>query len=71
MKREILAILQLEMLAGISKGLTWATDNLSCLNEDSEVQQILEHVNLARRDDRIARLCEAILAAIGYCVEAT
>ncbi len=66
-----LAILQLETLAGISKGLTRATDDLLDLNEDSEVQQILEQVNLARRDDRMARLREAILAAISRCVEAT
>ncbi|KAK0191557.1 hypothetical protein F5146DRAFT_1001348 [Armillaria mellea] len=69
--REILVILQLEMLVGISKGLTRATDDLSGLDEDSEVQQILERVNLARRNDWIARLREAILAAIGRCVEAT
>ncbi|KAK0237224.1 armadillo-type protein [Armillaria nabsnona] len=66
-----LAILQLETLAGISKGLTRATDDLLDLNEDSEVQQILEQVNSARRDDRMARLREAILAAISRCVEAT
>ncbi|KAK0494340.1 armadillo-type protein [Armillaria luteobubalina] len=66
-----LAILQLETLAGISKGLTRATDDLLDLNEESEVQQILEQVNLARRDDRMARLREAILAAISRCVEAT
>ncbi|KAK0477030.1 armadillo-type protein [Armillaria novae-zelandiae] len=66
-----LAILQLETLAGISKGLTRATDDLLDLNEESEVQQILEQVNSARRDDRMARLREAILAAISRCVEAT
>ncbi|KAK0200747.1 armadillo-type protein [Desarmillaria ectypa] len=66
-----LAILHLETLAGISKGLTRATDDLLDLNEDSQVQQILEQVSLARRDERMTRLREAILAAISRCVEAT
>ena len=63
----VLAMQQLQTLAGVAKGLTRSTDMLSA--EDTTSAAEAEHMQRARRDPRIVRLRETMLAAIRATVE--
>ena len=63
----VLAMEQLQTLAGVAKGLTRSTDMLSA--EDTVSAAEAERMQRARRDPRIVRLRETMLAAIRATVE--
>ncbi|TBU41864.1 ARM repeat-containing protein [Dichomitus squalens] len=63
------AILQLETLTGVARGLTRVTDSLLALDDSPDVQAAMEEMARARADPRVIKLREGILSAIRSAVE--
>ncbi len=64
-----MAVLQLETLTGVAKGLTRATDTILALDESPELQTAMENMTRARADPRAVKLREAILSGVRSTVE--
>ncbi|RDX49711.1 ARM repeat-containing protein [Lentinus brumalis] len=64
-----MAVLQLETLTGVAKGLTRATDTILALDESPELQTAMENMTRARADPRAVKLREAILSGVRTTVE--
>ena len=64
-----IAILQLETLTSVARGLTRVTDSLLALDDSPDVHAAMEAMNTAREDPRMVKLREGILSAIRNSVE--
>lgn len=64
-----MAILQLETLTSVARGLTRVTDSLLALDDSPDVHAAMEAMNRAREDHRMIKLREGILSAIRSSVE--
>ena len=64
-----MAILQLETLTSVARGLTRVTDSLLALEDSPDVHAAMEAMSAAREDPRMVKLREGILSAIRSSVE--
>jgi hypothetical protein len=64
-----MAILQLETLSGVGKGLTRTTDALLTFDENPEIQAEVERIREAREDLRMINLRDHLFAAIRNTVD--
>ncbi len=64
-----MAILQLETLTSVARGLTRVTDSLLALDDSPDVHAAMDAMITAREDPRMAKLREGILSAIRSSVE--
>lgn len=63
------AIQQLFILTGVSKGLTRTADSILGLDESPEEQEEVERMKRAREDPRVVRIREAIIDAIRRAID--
>lgn len=64
-----MAMIQLQIISGIAKGLTRSADSLLVLDESPEDIAEAERMSIARSDPRAVKLREDIFAAIRRTVE--
>ncbi|EIN05146.1 ARM repeat-containing protein [Punctularia strigosozonata HHB-11173 SS5] len=66
---QAMAIVQLQTLSGVAKGLTRMTDSLLSSDEEAEIQAETRQLEAARQNPRMVKLRESILGAVQETVK--